>query len=524
MNTQKTPIRSHTIILFLIIVTFGIVLRFRGIGYDLPYVFNPDEAYIMDRAVAVADGNLRHGVIFRGSLPYYITGFTIRLTSLFSPKIKLGFPTFQKSYEHDRTLFYVIGRAIVASYSILTMIILYLLARALFSGTVGLFSMLIFSVNTLEIQYARQVYSDTALSFFILLTLYTLLIAYKRKRQSLFLVSAMLIGLAMAQKLPAIILIPFGISIYRFILLRQTVPLRTQMLRCAIFSGVAIGVYILSYPFVFTELSQLPIKWIKDTEPNFSQLAILEVSYTEKIRNYILWLRDSSGSVMLLITIFGAYRFLRKNLFVGNVLLSFAACFLLFIALGKAHWDNYLLPVLPITSVFAAIGLYTLYQGVASLARVKIISLILVGFLLLPAMVKAVLTAQSYRLPDTRSLEIQWLKDHHIDTTRVARDGYTSIGIPSDQILLSKLNLEQLKTFDYFVLSSWYSPNFSDKRRHTDELAVYYKTIMTVFPKVVEFPAGVNPMYVDDMHIFTGNFSKDIQLIRGPTITIYKIH
>ncbi|MBI3559526.1 glycosyltransferase family 39 protein [Candidatus Gottesmanbacteria bacterium] len=189
-------------LLFIVTIILGAALRFWWIAYDLPYAFNIDEAYIMDGAVDVADGNLRHGVIFRGSLPYYVTGLTIRLASMVYSTIKQGFPTFREAYAYDKTPFYIVGRAIVASYSMLTMIVLFLIARALFSETIGLLTILIFSLNTLEIQYAHQIYSDTALSFFMLLTLYTLVIAYKHKRQSLFLVSAVIIGLAMGQKLP----------------------------------------------------------------------------------------------------------------------------------------------------------------------------------------------------------------------------------------------------------------------------------------------------------------------------------
>lgn len=524
MNTQKTPTRYHTIILLLIILTFGATLRFWGIEYDLPYVFNPDEAYIMDRAVAVADGNLRHGVIFRGSLPYYITGGSIRLTKFFYPKLKQGYATFQESYVKDKTPFYIIGRAIVATYSVLTTIILYLLARALFNETIGLLSVFIFSLNMLEIQYAHQIYSDTALSFFMLFTLYILLIAFKRKNHVLIFISAILIGLSTAQKLPGILLLPFCIFLYRKILVSQHVPLRSQIYRYLLLTGIVVVVYIVSYPFVFSELSELPIKWIKDTEPNFYQLAILQAPYTEKIRDYTLWLRDGSGSVMLLMMFIGVYRVLRKNLFLSNIVLNFALGFLLFIAIGKAHWDNYILPILPITSLLAAVGFYTLYRGAVAYSRRKLFGLFLITLLLYPATIKAVWTTRSYTQPDTRSLEIQWLKAHHVDNSRVVRDGYTSIGIPPDTLLLSKLTTEQLQQFDYFVLSSWYSPNFSDTRRHTENLAAFYETIKTRYSKIVEFIAGENPMYIDDLPILSGNYRKHINLIRGPTISIYSVH
>lgn len=512
-------------LLLFLIIAFGATLRFWGISYDLPYAFNSDEAYIMDRAVAVADGNLRHGVIFRGSLPYYITGFTIRLTSLFSPKVKLGFPTFQKSYEHDKTPFYIIGRAIVASYSVLTMITLYLLARALFSEAIGLLSVLIFSLNMLEIQYAHQIYSDTALSFFMLLTLYTLLIAYKLKRQSFFLVSAVLIGLAMGQKLPAIILLPLSILMYRIVLKAQLIPLHTQIARYVLLTGIVIVVYIVSYPFIFSELSTLQYKWHEDTRSNIAQLDILETRYGAKISDYMMWLRQSSGIIVALFTYIGAFKLLRRKKIFPKILLGFVMCFVLFISLVKAHWDNYLLPVLPIISLFATIGLYAWYTWIVASKRSIFIGLIFTGLLLYPGAIKAVWTARSYSQLDTRSQEIQWLNDRHIDNTRIARDGHSGIDVPSDTVLLSNLNHDQLRAFDYFVLSGWYSPNFNNPERHSPHLAQWYADLKNTYTKIAEFSPSDDIISHDDVQIFTSwNWWKESSPVRGPLISIYAVN
>lgn len=506
----------------MVIFAYGTLLRFWALSYDLPHAFNPDEAYIMDRAVGVADGNLRHGVIFRGSLPYYITGFTIRIASDFYPKIKQGYPTFQEAYTRDKTPFFIIGRAIVATYSVLTMIILYLFARALLGETIGLLSVIVLSMNLLEIQFSHEIYPDSALSFTMLSTLSLLYIAYKRKQSALFFVAAILIGLSTAQKLPGIVLLPFCILIYRRVLVSRHVPLATQIVRYTLLVGIVIITYILSYPFVFSELSTFGYKWNEDTRSNFSQLSILEVSFSEKIRDYITWLRDSTGSLVFLMSLVGAIHALRMNVYFTKLLLGFIVYFILFISLTKAHWDNYLFPILPLVSLFAAIGLHTAYKAFFSLIHTKYVSLLSIGLLLLPATVKSLWLAQSFAVPDTRTQEVQWFKKQRLEGVRVARDGYTSIPIPDDRVLVSKLTSDQLKNFDYFVLSSSYSPSFSHPRRNTTQLVKYYDEIMASYTKIVEFTPHEIILYRDDIRLLKQwDWLNQPPSLRGPKISIY---
>ncbi|MBI3559527.1 hypothetical protein HY087_00145 [Candidatus Gottesmanbacteria bacterium] len=251
----------------------------------------------------------------------------------------------------------------------------------------------------------------------------------------------------------------------------------------------------------------------------------METGYLDKIRDYIIWLRTGSGTIVFLATFIGACQVLKKRAFFTNLFMGFTLCFLLFIALAKAHWDNYILPILPITSLFAAVVLYTLYQGAVAYSHTKLFGLFLVGLLLYPATTKAVWIARSYSRPDTRSQEIQWFKDHHIESNRIARDGHTSIDVPSDTVLLSKLTHDQLKNFDYIVLSGWYSPNFANPKRNTPGLAQWYADLKRTYTKVAEFMPSDDMIFRDDIQVATiWNWWKQPPPVRGPQISIYAIN
>jgi len=106
-------------LILLLIIIFASILRFYGNNYDLPYVFNPEEPYIMDKAVEVADGKLDHGIILRGSLPYYVTGLTIKLATIFYPSFLQGQQFITQAYKINKTPFYIIGRSICVLYSLI---------------------------------------------------------------------------------------------------------------------------------------------------------------------------------------------------------------------------------------------------------------------------------------------------------------------------------------------------------------------------------------------------------------------
>ena len=115
------------------ILVLAAALRLYGIGQDLPFVYNPDEANIMARALSVAR-NLDPQYYLYPSFYFYFL-FAL-MGGLFVSGRALGrYPSlaaFQARFFEDPTDFYLAGRLAVVALALLTIVLTERLASRLF--------------------------------------------------------------------------------------------------------------------------------------------------------------------------------------------------------------------------------------------------------------------------------------------------------------------------------------------------------------------------------------------------------
>lgn len=508
----------------LIIVCVGAYVRFQSLGYDLPNAYNPDDVYTMEQAVAVADGSYSEALSSRQPLHTILIGLSIRTASMINPSMKNHAQPFVANYRQDKRPFFLIARTVVASFSVATIIALFFLGYMLAGSAVGLLSALVYSMNVLEIQYAHELYAETILMLMVTVTLVLLVQAWRKNRFSLLVYGALLIALASLQKVFAIFLLPIYIPIYTSVVRGTVGNAQVRMFRYLILIAVVSVTVYLAYPVLSAELLWLSTnKWLQDTTSYGDPLVILQTDYRSHILAVLTRLRDSMGLFPFLMSIIGIYISIRRSISFLLILSAFIIFYIFIIAIMLPDWDTNLLMIFPIMSMLAGLGMYGSSTFLASLLRTKIIGYGCITVLMVPVIIKSYWFSASYSIPDTRTREVLWMKDHAVDPSSVARDGLTGVTLPPPGVLTSKLSREQLDGFDYVVLSSWYSKHFSEPERKTPELALLYEGITTRYEKVAEFtPTGVDP-FVDDVQLLTNPLSwQHLQYTRGPLITIYK--
>lgn len=112
------------------------------------------------------------------------------------------------------------GRALTALFDVGTVLIVFLLGRALFNPAVGLVAAALLAVNVMHIQLAHFFTADPYLTFFVALAVYLLVLAAKqepgnRRRPIYVLVASVAVGLAVGSKFSAILLVlPLAVAIY----------------------------------------------------------------------------------------------------------------------------------------------------------------------------------------------------------------------------------------------------------------------------------------------------------------------
>ncbi|MBI3559520.1 glycosyltransferase family 39 protein [Candidatus Gottesmanbacteria bacterium] len=474
MNIRLPP---PTLFVFMLIVLASAALRYTGLGYDLPHAYNPDDLYTMDQAVSVAGGAFP-AITRRGFLAPLMIGATMRVASTFS-SLKNVRGTFQEAYVADKTPFFLIGRGIIASFSVATIIVLFFLALSLVGEGGALLSTAVLAVNLLEIQYAHEIYADTVLMFATTLMLYFLVRAHARWHPVLLGFAFISLGIAMAVQITALLFLPLFFLLSIRVLRESSLPHRKKINLLLIIMVITVAAVILLAPALVARLHEFQTgKWLAPADPYVDPLGLpAATTYKEHVVSYLLWLRDSVNTLPFVMVVVGVFVAITKRNRFAPVLCGFTLWYFLVIATALPDWNILLLPILPIMSLFAGLGCIALYRFLVRAVRVKAVGMILVASLFVPATIKAFWFAHSYTVPDTRTLEAKWFTDHSVDESRVARDGFTSITLPPPNRLTSKLTRSELQSLDYVVLSSWYSRHFSEPWRNTPKLARFYTDI-----------------------------------------------
>lgn len=506
-----------------IIVCIGAYFRFQGIGYDLPNSYNPDDVYTVENAVAVADGNIKQGNSIHGSLHNYIIAWTLRILKRIHPALFQGYSTFTDAYNTNRSVLFVTARTVNALFSTATIFVLFLLAQSLFGNLTAIFSVLTMSMNILEIQYAHELYADTPLMFLTTLTIYLLARSYRHSSLRIFTIATISLIAALTQKSTALLLVPISIVTYISIIKDNTKSANHQVFRYAI-PALAVIILVSIYSPVLMEL----LHWLRTNKwltvaPYQDPLILLNTNYTENLIAFIVRMREGMGSLPMLMSVTGIFIAFRSQNRFSVLLAGFIPWYLMVVAIVPAYWDVIVLPLFPVLSLFAGLSSYTVFRFVQRITLHSLGGLLLIGIMLLPALAKSYAMSRSYTIPDTRTHEALWFKNNAIDSSRIARDILTSVALPAIDNSTSMLSRKQLETFDYIVLSSWYSTHFSESWRKTASLAATYEDIRQTYDKVAEFQPAVSDIFIDDLELLTNrNAWKRLSYIRGPTITIYR--
>lgn len=203
-------------ILLILIFFVGWLTRFYGRYWDQGFQFHPDERMIMMVTERIrlpqsltwnhlftVDSPLNPQFFAYGSLPIYLLKFTAWLVSLALGKEWLSYGYLP-----------ITGRWLSILFDLGTIGLVFLLAKKIFNTTVGLWSAAVYATCVFPIQMAHFYTVDTLLNFFVILTLFSLVRFYEKNSSLRALVAGLSLGLALATKVSAIVLIvPFGFAL-----------------------------------------------------------------------------------------------------------------------------------------------------------------------------------------------------------------------------------------------------------------------------------------------------------------------
>lgn len=532
-----------TMIFFLILLT-GAAFRFWGISYDLPHVFTNDESLIMNAAVAVADGNLRHGQILRGAVPIYIIGGAIRISSIFYPSLRKGQHLFQEAYQQDRTSFYIIARTVGVLYSILEIVLVYMLATIVYDWKVGMLSSFFLSIAPLAVNAAHEVIPDTAVSATMMVTILLAVIAYRTEKRAIFVLAAISSGIAAAQKFPGVLTLP--LVCFWYLMLDHNV--KSHLLHTLIFIAVLVGsavlVYALSYPYILQDFHI----WISEVRfensvgRSWDKPPYIDYGLIYQIKQSAGWLRLGTGTFIFYASIIGFLHAFKRKHIALIMIGTFAMIFLLVNDTVIKIQEYRLTPLISIVSMFAAYAVTQIHNYfLPSNKRSWCKTYSMVGLILLVSLapfMKSVFSAHAYASPDTRTQTITWVQSQHINDLETVRDLYTddesiyyeyNKSYPLRHVkdrLLHKQTIATLHQFRYAIVNDRVVQTYFSWEKYYPSVRPVldvYRYLEEKTTKIAEFLPQKTAIQEEDLDFLLNANRWTFHQIRGPRIMVYKL-
>lgn len=529
---------KETIILLLIIL-LGTFLRLYNLNWDQNYHLHPDERAIVMFSMPLhipssfseflsKSSPLNPHFFAYGNLPLYLLKAVGTFAGYFYPK----------AVNYDQIN--IIGRFISVIFDMGTLILTFLLGRKLFSKTVGFLGMLFYAISVFPIQAAHFYAVDTSLTFFVLLTLYAIILFYTKPTKIRAIFIGILFGASLATKTSALALIvSIGTALIAdFILIfirnlhrpRVWFPHVPKFVKTLFTYGLIIIITTLIFFLAFEPYALLDFKEFWQQTLQQSQMTrdaftfpytlqyVDKIPYLYELKNIFFW---GQGPMLATLSFLGVFYILfliiKKNkekkwaqeLILVIFLLSY------FAVVGKfaVGWMRYMLPLYPLLCLFGAVFVYRfLVPKVNPFPR--ILPFLIYNFSFLILLIWPLSFMHIYTRPNTRVLASEWINqnipmgatiatEHWDDGLPIGTQGnYKVLELPmyeSDTpVKWEKVN-QTLQQTNYIIIASnrLYAPLMKlvnceklPAGRCYTQTAQYYKDLFSEklgFKKITEF-------------------------------------
>ncbi|MFA5994817.1 MAG: glycosyltransferase family 39 protein [Patescibacteria group bacterium] len=373
--------------------------------YGISAVTNVDEPNIVNRAVQFADGQWR--------IPWYnwpaqslmrIDGAVFKAYSVVKQQpVKI-------LYQAHRNTFFVLARLITILFSLIAIVFLYLIGKALNSETTGLLAALFLSVSYLFTINSRFVTPDVPMTTMFLVVLYASFRLLKAPTVKWCIIAGVAIGFAVATKytgalaiLPIVMVYILNIkkvkqSVFSVFISALSVIL-TAFIIHTIFNPFAIIDYKLVLHDVLFEAkpNRLGADWSGETFP-FLRNLWLYLSESLKWNGTLISL---IGYATMIFVIIKDHKHWREHL----LLLSFFFVTLVGLSILGLHWSRWAVPLTPFMALYAAYGVEYIWSivGTRYIAFPRMGLMILI--LIIPQILLGIFSGYS-AIHDTRTITL----------------------------------------------------------------------------------------------------------------------
>lgn len=400
-----------------IILLVALAWRLNNVGFGLPSLYDPDEPIFMIKSVELLTNGTLNPKWFGhpGTTTIYLLALidAAVVGSGVASGAYSNIDAFVKAAFLDPGLLFLPARIAMAILGVLAVWMTYLVGRRTHGTAVALIAAALLAFNSVHIAWSQVVRTDIHASVFMMACLLFAIRIGQRGKTSDYVLAGLFAGFAVATKWPSITIFVavLGAAVSRTMTSRSAA--KQDLIGVAVAAvALLLGVFLAS-PFIFLDWQTVLADLSNEARPR-------HLGHTGGgfIYNgwWYLWhpVRESVGIVGLVLIVAGlAVSAVRSNVSRWT-LVPAALAFFALIAAQHLIWSRWVLPLLPMFSVFAAVAIVVLGEAIASAMRTKRTALVVAaaaGLAAIPSIAGAFAQSRE-RANDTRLQAARWAAEH----------------------------------------------------------------------------------------------------------------
>lgn len=396
------------------------LLRVWGLDFGLPYDFHPDEHQYVEAAINWhTTGTLDLSFINPPLYTYLLIG-AYRLWLIFSP--------FELTTDWASTA-YFFARFWSVAFGVLTVALVYNLAKRLCNRSAGLLASALLAVLFLPARESHFAVNDATAAFFALLAIYFSVVIINHPRLSTYLLAGLSVGLAASAKLTGGLVILALLAGHVFALRHSPQAIDSDRKQNAARLGLslflALATFLLVFAHIFGDIPRFLDTIIKHLQFGSEGYKGLSMSPTTGWGFYIHvlgwgigWLALAAAVITLGLVFWRRHR-------PGIVVTAFPLALFLTMGAQKILFARFLLPAIPPLTVLVAVGLVWLEKSRPVFRRHRrLFWPAIVGVLIAQPLSNLVWFDHLLTLPDTREIATQWFTDEFPEDTVTVKESY----------------------------------------------------------------------------------------------------
>lgn len=545
MKTKKK--KNYQWLWLIIVVAIGAFLRFYKLDWGDGYFFHPDEYHIAGAVERLSFPSRMNPELFSyGSFTVYLIYFTRLLMEKLSLITQGVHPI-------------LLGRYYSAFFSTLTVVIVYLIAKELFSKkSYWNLTALLAALTPGLIQQAHFTTPESFLTFWLFLTILFWILWIRKNSFKWILFSAASLGLALGTKIVAMTFVSVFPIIFAFHL--RPISVSKLVRRIILFLGflailALIFLSVFPYSFLDWETFRSSINYetgvgrgdpvvfytrqFVDTTPFLFQF--------ERILPYAL------GPIVLIFGLFGLVLILVElitSIFISKrkinyslliVVLAFGSYFISNASLF-AKWTRFIAPAFPFFPIFAVYFVAKIFSSKAKVKKFRTYYLSLVYLLLGISIVWSMMFFSIYLRPDVRMSATLWINSNISPEALILTEAGNMVEAPiqggflkkpldfyhlEERVELQKELPEFIYRSDYFIVQS--RRMFMNHQRLADQFpktSRFYDLLFSGvlgFEKVKEFNSFPKLRFVSKEFVVNDEIAEETwSVFDHPVVRVYK--